>query len=280
MAEKLEKNKATVSVLGCGWYGLPMAKTLVKKGYTVKGSTTTVSKLQNLEEAEIEAHLIDFDNSALPNEFFNCDVLLIAIPPRVNKPDALTYAQKVSLITEKALQYQVKNVMLISSTGIYPDDNFLVDETVIPVPNTAAGTALLEAENTLRSIAGFTSTIIRFAGLIGPERHLAKHFAGKADIANGLAPINLIHLEDCIGLTLAIIEKGEFGHIYHGVSPSHPTRENFYTNACIASGLAKPSFLQEKKNWKQIESKNVPEVLAYEYVFTNWNKYFETLTSV
>ncbi|RYG02054.1 MAG: NAD-dependent epimerase/dehydratase family protein [Chitinophagaceae bacterium] len=280
MAEKLEKNKTTLSILGCGWYGLPMAKTLVKKGYTVKGSTTTTSKLQKLEEAGIDAHLIDFDNSALSDEFFKCDVLLIAIPPRVNKPDALTYAQKVSLITEKALQHHVKNVMLISSTGIYPDDNFVVDETAIPIPNTPAGTALLEAENILKSINGFTSTIIRFAGLIGPERHLAKHFAGKADIANGLAPINLIHLEDCIGLTLTIIEKEQFGHTYHGVSPSHRTREDFYTKACIASGLAKPSFLKEKKNWKQIESKNVPEVLAYEYVFTNWDKYFEMLTSV
>lgn len=279
MADRLEKNNVKISILGCGWYGLPMAEALVKNGYTVKGSTTTPNKLQKLEQAGVYAYLIDFDNSVLPDDFFSCDVLLIAIPPRVNHPDALSYAQKIELISEKALQHQVKNVILISSTGIYPDENFVVDETIAPIPNTAAGKALLEAENILKSIDGFTGTIIRFAGLIGPERHLAKHFAGKADIANGLAPINLIHLEDCIGLTSKIIEQEAFGHIYHGVSPNHPTRAEFYTEACIASGLAEPSFLLEKKNWKQVESKNVSEVLAYEYVFSNWNKYFETLTS-
>jgi nucleoside-diphosphate-sugar epimerase len=136
---------------------------------------------------------------------------------------------------------------------------------------------MVEAEAILQSNIFFTSTIIRFGGLIGPERNLGKHFAGKTAIANGLAPINLIHLQDCIGITEAIILQNAFGKIYHGVSPSHPSRKDFYTKACLAAGLEKPVFITELLNWKQIESKNVPEVLAYEYVFGKWGKYFETL---
>jgi hypothetical protein len=33
--------KITISIAGCGWYGLNLAKELLKNDYTVKGSTTT-----------------------------------------------------------------------------------------------------------------------------------------------------------------------------------------------------------------------------------------------
>ena len=269
----------TIAILGCGWFGLPMAAELIKNGYKVKGSTTTEAKLTILEKAGIMPFLIDFEHNSLSknSEFFKCDVLLIAIPPKVKQTEGLSYAEKIKQVAEIALANDVKQVILISSTGIYADNNFIVDETVAPIPNTVSGEMLYEAETVLNSNSSFTRTIIRFAGLIGPGRNLAKHFAGKADIANGLAPINLIHLTDCIGLTSEIIEKGKFGNVYHGVSPSHPTRNDFYTQACIASGLEKPQFLNEKIAWKQIESKNVPEVLAYEYVYADWNKYFKEL---
>lgn len=78
-------------------------------------------------------------------------------------------------------------------------------------------------------------------------------------------------------MTEAIIQQKAFGKIYHGVTPNHPSRKEFYTKACIASGLEEPSFMDELMDWKQIESKNVFEVLAYEYVFKIWDKYFETL---
>jgi 3-hydroxyisobutyrate dehydrogenase-like beta-hydroxyacid dehydrogenase len=29
-----------ISILGCGWLGFPLAKALLKDGFTVKGSTT------------------------------------------------------------------------------------------------------------------------------------------------------------------------------------------------------------------------------------------------
>jgi len=269
----------TIAILGCGWFGLPMAAELIKNGYKVKGSTTTEAKLSILEKAGIMPYLIDFEGNSLSRngEFFKCDVLLIAIPPKAKQTEGLSYAEKIKQVAEIALANDVKQVILISSTGIYADNNFIVDETVAPIPNTVSGEMLYEAETVLNSNSSFTRTIIRFAGLIGPGRNLAKHFAGKADISNGLAPINLIHLTDCIGLTSEIIEKGKFGNVYHGVSPSHPTRNDFYTQACIASGLEKPQFLNEKIAWKQIESKNVPEVLAYEYVYADWNKYFKEL---
>lgn len=221
----------TISILGCGWYGLAMAKELVANGYTVKGSTTSEDKLETLRKFNIKPFLINFDGegSTYDANFFDCDVLIISIPPKRNVQ--ADYPNKIQNIALAAKKNKVKHIIFISSTGIFQNGNFIVDEETTPEPNTNAGKALFTAEEVLKATRTFITTIIRFAGLIGPERNLAKHFAGRTDIANGSAPINLIHLTDCIGITKAIIEQKAFGNIYHGVTPSHPSKKDFYTKA-------------------------------------------------
>ncbi len=265
----------TISILGCGWYGLPMAKSLIKQGYNLKGSTTTEAKLNVLVDANVKPYLVDTEKEIFNEEFFACDLLIISIPPKVNSGQ-LPYPDKIKNIAAVAEKAGVKQIILISSTGIYQDGNFIVDEMVEPQPNTPSGIALKQAEAILLSNNAFTTTIIRFAGLIGPNRNLAKHFAGKADIANGNAPINLIHLDDCLGLTQSIINQKAFGKIYHGVTPDHPTRKAFYSQACISSGFEPAFFNDELLSWKQVESKNVPEILAYKFKVKNWLDYLNS----
>ena len=47
-----------ISILGCGWLGFPLAKALVSKGFSVKGSTTSDEKIAVLKNAGIEPFLI------------------------------------------------------------------------------------------------------------------------------------------------------------------------------------------------------------------------------
>ena len=44
------------------------------------------------------------------------------------------------------------------------------------------------------------NTILRFGGLIGEERNPLKYLIQKEEILNSDAPINYIHLKDCIGI--------------------------------------------------------------------------------
>ncbi len=55
----------TVSILGCGWLGLPLAKALIKKGFIVKGSTTAEEHLEQLRTEGIEPI---FSTSALSSK--------------------------------------------------------------------------------------------------------------------------------------------------------------------------------------------------------------------
>lgn len=263
--------KPTISILGCGWYGFALAKELLNNGHKVKGSTTSIGKLPILQEVGIEPFLINFEDGKSEYEagFFDTEILIISIPPRSKSPNLIDYPNKISSIAITAKKHNVKQIIFISSTGVFQDGNFVVNEQTIPQPSSESGCMMFMAEESLRQDPSLETTIIRFAGLIGPDRNIAKHFAGKHDIANGQAPINLIHLADCIGITKSIIDQKAFGNIYHGVSPDHPSRAIFYTKACIASGFTIPHFTDELLAWKTIESINTP-ILGYEYQIQNW----------
>ncbi len=256
-----------ISILGSGWYGKALGIALFKEGYDVKGSTTTADKINTLQAEGIKPYLIDLspDKQVIDNDFLACDVLWICIPPRARAGKGHEYLLQIDQLIPLIKQHQIKQVVLISSTGVYGDNNTSISELDTPQPDSEAGKILLEAEQLLSAETAFTTTIIRFGGLFGPGRDPGRFFAGKTDIANGDAPVNMIHLSDCIGVSLSLLEKKAFGNVFNAVSPQHPSRAEFYTNAANKSGLAIPQFISEKKNWKIVESVNVPKLLQYAF---------------
>jgi nucleoside-diphosphate-sugar epimerase len=262
----------TVSILGCGWYGLALAKTLVANGTKVNGSTTSVGKLETLAAVGIKPFLIDLsaDDAAYNSEFFTCDVLVIAIPPKSRAGEGAEYVPKLQRIINAINQNQIQKVILISSTGVYADLNKEVNELTDPQPNTLSGKILYEAEGLFRQQTKFKTTIIRFGGLIGSGREPGTFFAGKMYIPNGLAPVNLIELNDCIGVTEAILNKSAFGYIFNACSPHHPPKYEFYTKATAKAGLEQPEFVSELNEWKIVNSINVDSLLGYQYKIDNW----------
>jgi len=255
-----------ISILGCGWFGLAFAKQLIKLGYEVNGSTTSHERLSLLAEEKINPFLINFtaDQVIADNEFFEADVLFICIPPKRNSHELTTYPDKIQAILTAAAD-KISQVVLISSTSVYGDENETINELSETRPDTESGQMVLAAESVLKAKKPAGFTIIRFAGLIGPNRNPGRFFAGKTEVPNGLAPVNLIHQTDAVGIATAILEKQAFGRIYNACSPQHPTKKEFYTAAAITAGLISPVFLQEKKNWKLVDSKNVPEFLDYKF---------------
>ncbi|MFD0792888.1 SDR family oxidoreductase [Mucilaginibacter litoreus] len=267
-----------ISILGCGWFGLPLAKALITAGHSVNGSTTSENKLPLLAEAGITPFRIDLTAAENPLSavFFNCDILVIAIPPKSRSAEGREYVAKLRKVIDAVIKHKVQKVILVSSTGIYADLNQVVNENNDPQPNTFAGEILLEAEELFKRQPAFKTTIVRFGGLVGPDRDPGRFFAGKDNIANGMAPVNLIHLDDCIGITQQIIEKDAFGYTINAVAPHHPTRADFYMQASAKSGLPLPSFVLELNEWKIVESVTTIPVLNYEYQVHNWYEWLNT----
>lgn len=261
----------TISILGCGWYGLELAKKLVGQNYIVKGSSTTENKLDLLAIYQIRPFLVNFqkDEESYDPDFFKTDVLFICIPPNRRAGQQSDFSAKIARIVNAAKLNKVIQVVFISSTAVYGDINEEVTELTAPQPETESGKAILEAENLLSSQKAFTSTIIRFAGLIGPKREPGRFFAEKTNVPNGRAPINLIHLDDCIGISLSLLENGAFGHIFNACSPHHPSKQQFYIAAALRAGLTPPVFKDELLNWKIVSSIQ-SALLNYNYLVSNW----------
>ncbi|MBD1391500.1 SDR family oxidoreductase [Mucilaginibacter glaciei] len=260
----------TVSILGCGWFGFALAKSLIADGVEVKGSTTSTDKLTKLTEAGVSPYLIDLSTEVNNSVFFDCDVLIIAIPPKSRSGEGAEYVPKLQRVVDAVNQGRVQKVILISSTGVYADLNTAVDELTDPQPGTPGAEVLFAAEELFRSQTKFKTVIIRFGGLIGPGREPGRFFAGRKDIPNGLAPVNMIELGDCIGVARAIIDKDAFGHTFNACIPNHPPKAEFYGLAAKKAGLEPPEFIAELNEWKMVNSVNVPEILGYRYNITNW----------
>lgn len=255
----------TISILGCGWYGFALAKNLVKAGYNVKGSSTSIDKFKKLEDEEIIPYQVKFesDSESYEADFFKSDLLIISIPPKRSSGEAGLYPYKIQRIKTAIQKAGVKHILFISSTGVYGDHNQEVNEDTEPQPDSESGQAILRAEKILKDQKDFKVTILRFGGLIGPGRDPARFFAGKKNIPNGKAPVNLIHLNDCIGVSKAIIQKKAFGYTFNACADIHPEKMNFYTQAAQKSGLEIPEFIEELKEWKIVNSKHLTEVLEY-----------------
>ena len=135
-----------------------------------------------------------------------------------------------------------------------------------PVPNPTRARQLYDVEQIFLNAAAFKTSIVRFGGLYGDNRNPVKFLAGRKDLSNGSAPVNLIHREDCIGILLAIIQQDAFGHIFNAVSPEHPTKQAYYHKQAELLNLQPPEYKEDiSGTFKQVDSEHLSKVLAYDF---------------
>ena len=275
--ETIEIKMKQISILGCGWLGLPLAKAVLKEGFSVKGSTTSIEKLKILENIGIQSFQFALETNAAPDvlaDFLDgSQTLIIAIPPKLrgkNKDysdaENNSFVKKIENILPFIEKSKLENVLFISSTAVYGEANTVVDENTITVPVTESGKQLLEIEQLLLANTEFKTTILRFGGLIGEDRNPARFLAGKENVPNPEAPINLIHLEDCIGIIQKIISTDSWNLTLNAVTPFHPTRKKYYTQKAISENLVPPTFNHEISSiGKTILSDKLIEILDYKF---------------
>lgn len=257
-----------IALLGCGWLGLPLAKAFITLGNVVNGSTTTQAKLELLKEAGVNPFLISLDPEKISGDITTflaaSDVFIIDIPPKLRGDNKESFTAKIQILIPYIEKAGIKKVVFISSTSVYADDNTTVTEDTIPQPDTEGGRQLLESEQLLQNNTLFTTTIVRFGGLVGPDRHPVKYLAGRENLENPHGAVNLIHQQDCIDILLAVIEKEAWGEIFNAVAPHHPTREVYYAQIAKALNLALPkfSYATESKG-KTVTSRKLIEILGY-----------------
>ena len=246
-----------ISILGCGWLGRSLAISLLDEGYVVKGSTTREERLELLEMNNIDAFKIDITSFEEFDDFLNVDIVIIAITSK----DLDGFHNLISQIQESSIQ----KVIFISSTSVYGRRNKVMTEE-----DEVLKTPLLEIENLFRENPFFETTIIRFAGLFGDERHPSNWFKNGRKIPQPKGFVNMIHKEDCIEIIHEIIDQNCWNQTFNACSNHHPTRREFYTIAKVSNDLEVPEFVEnEVCEWKIISSKKVQNVLGHIFIHDN-----------
>ncbi len=262
-----------ISLLGAGWLGAPLGVVLAEKGYTVQGSTTRPERFDELKALGIRPFHLEIKGSQIQagadiDDFLDCDVLIINTPPGRRQPNVgEEFPERIKTISMLAQAHEIPYGLFVSSTGVYENANDLVNEEDDPQPASESGQALLTAERYLGLIQRPLTTVLRMGGLIGKQRHPGRFLDGLENLSKGRAPVNMVHLNDAIGVCLAILEQEQWGDCFNVVADEHPTRRDYYPAMARQLDLEPPTFLPtDEASFKVVSNRKVKEVLGY--VFT------------
>jgi len=258
-----------IAILGAGWLGLPLGDRLTDHGYFVRGSSSRRERLPHLQMAGLQAHFIRLSPDDIRAghgliKFMEAEVLIITIPPGSNGSNRARYPAQIMQLVPLIQKSPVQWVVFTSSTGVYVNLNREVQEDdALPLP--APDKPILSAESMLLRLAGIDVTILRYGGLYGGDRELARHFAGKTAIANGRAPVNLVHREDAVEATYQVIKQNHRNDIFNVVADGHPTRQDYYNARLEQLKLPLASFQDELLDWKSVSNAHLKDRTGYRF---------------
>lgn len=260
-----------ISILGCGWLGLPLAKALIKEEYQIKGSTTTEEKVSKLKRSKIQPYLIVFEKDGVRGDLSSflegSQTLVIDIPPKLRKEHSESFVTKIELLIPFIEQSSIENVVFISSTSVYGKtkvDGEVTEKTPLQ-PDTESGKQLQIVEELLHKNKKFNTTVLRFGGLIGKDRNPVTILVKKEN-TDAEAPVNLIDQKDCIAIIFEVIVQNCWGETFNAVAPAHPPRAKYYKAKAARMKLPEPIFTSEKTvAHKVISSSRLEHILDYQF---------------
>ncbi|MDE2306376.1 MAG: NAD-dependent epimerase/dehydratase family protein [Gammaproteobacteria bacterium] len=188
-----------VSIVGCGYTGLRLARRLRAEGIAVRGYATRPQSLEAVAATGAEACALDLDREAASSLDVEGRIVQYMVPPAPTGTRDLRLERFLG-----ALAGRPQRLVYLGTTGVYGDRGGApVDEDTPPQPRTARAARRLAAENSVRAWAAARAAswcILRVAGIYGPERlRLDRLRRAEPAIAPAEAtPTNRIHVDDLV----------------------------------------------------------------------------------
>lgn len=265
----------SVSILGCGWLGLPLGEYLQAAGCSVKGSTTHPEKLPLLAQAGIRPFLLSFAPHVEPRqldelkELLNADIVVIAIPPQVEKRGEAFHPEQIRFLVRHLATSPVRKVIYVSSTSVYPEVNREVDENEFLTGHNLVSTAILQAEALVKGWGG-DWIVLRCGGLMGYNRIPGKYAAGRKGVSTGSVPVNFVHRDDVIGVINAVTRQGIKNQVYNVVAPAHPPRKEIYARNAHDFGYTLPEYVENGvPDHKIVNAHKLVREMGYAFRYPN-----------
>lgn len=192
-------------IIGCGYTGLVMARSLKERGERVIGTSRTEERRAEIEATGADMAILDLDRDPrLPEGPFS-SITLLAPPPE----DFDAGAERIERLVTQAGQTPF---VVVVSTAIFGDTKGTITERTHPAPKTerARRWALMDAASLyMRVREGHPVRVVRTPAIYGPGRDFrAKLLTRDAYVVRPSAPTSRIHVEDLAALLIRMGHPG------------------------------------------------------------------------
>ena len=209
-----------VTIVGCGYVGMELARQLAERGHDVSGvrrSDDGLAALRELGEGVdesgggVSAVRADATDPASLEPLPDADAVVFAASSGGRGAEAArsVYVDGLrNVVDEYGSRARTPDrLVYTSSTGVYGDhDGTWVDEETPIDPTTEKTRVLAEAERVALAEAdeaGIDGTVARFAGLYGPDRYRIGRYLDGPVTAGYL---NMVHRDDAAGAVRFILD--------------------------------------------------------------------------
>ncbi len=244
-----EETTRRVLILGCGYVGSALGESLVRAGHDVIGTTTKPGCANEIAAAGVRPEVIRLaETQRLTKLVADRDVIYMCVAAgRSGDRYREVYLEGAKSLLQAITGSGVRRIIYTSSTRVYAQrDGEWVDESSPTEPLDENGRTLVQTEQTLlegirrvSNPASAAATMLRLGAIHGPRRDLAERIRGRAgaELSNGHAYVNLIHLDDIVAALTLLLDVP-----YHGVlnlTDDHPIRRReLYDHVLQTEGLS------------------------------------------
>jgi len=238
----------TVTVIGGGWLGKPLSQYLMSIGYQVFTSKTSQQGAQELVEQGLHGFACNLadGSEALVEHLQNnpSDIVIGCFPPGFRRGGGQDYVEHWQNLIDSAKQTQVRRVVMVSSTTVYPSlaKDMREEDASLSLATSSAlfsdnAITMLTAEQCLID-SGLEYAVVRCSGLVGPDRHPSR-FAARLKQVSDQAPANMIELKDAIG-TVSYMALYKENCVVNATTPNTVSKAEFYQAAMESVGANDP----------------------------------------
>lgn len=235
-------------IIGKGWLGSRLEKYLEKQ-FLIE-TTKRISNAKN-------CFSINFDDYKSEKIKHNYDFVIVTIP--FGRRNNLEDLQKRFQHLINFLGDYNNQLILLSSTAIYPESNDVISETIIKTIH--LNNHYYSIENQLKEKYN-QLVILRLGGLMGDDRFLSKYLT--LEHLNPSQIVNHIHYKDVCQVIEKMIRINKNSSIYNTVAPEHPTKEEV-----LEYQLNKKTISSTNREGKIISSQKIQDEFNYKFLYPN-----------
>ena len=239
-----------IAIIGCGWLGLPLGLSLQQSGHRIVATSRSEAGCARVNSLGLTCLQFELGTSLTNSKFaaiFNSNLLILNIPVGRKTATSEVFSANMDALLRQVVDSKIQQVIFISTSSVYGDQNGVVSEKSPTSPNTRSAQINLEVERLVQDYFAPQCCILRLAGLVGKDRHPVNYLAGKSALTAPKMRVNLVHQEDVIQSIRCIIENRVWGDTLVLSATEHPTRQEYYTWAAERLNLAPPVFNEEQE---------------------------------